>query len=75
VIGGAGSGELSISRCQPLSLFRSELRLEPVSGRHDVLAYRFLMQTGVDRQEIVDTHDAPLSPPRSDAGECAFYDG
>jgi hypothetical protein len=35
-------------------LFRSDLRLEPISGCHDVLTYRFLMQAGVDRQHILE---------------------
>jgi hypothetical protein len=35
-------------------LFRSEFRLEPISGRHDVLADSFLMQTDIDRQHILE---------------------
>jgi len=35
-------------------LFRSDLRLEPISGCHDVLMYCFLMHAGVDRQHILE---------------------
>ena len=35
-------------------MFRSELRLEPIRGSHDVLTYSFLMQTCIDRQHILE---------------------
>src|SRR5882762_10166720 len=57
VIGGAGfrcALDVALAAAVVHELFRSEIRLEPVSGRHDMLAYRFLMQAGVDRQHILE---------------------
>jgi len=35
-------------------LFRSDFRLEPISGRHDVLTHGFWVQAGIDRQHILE---------------------